>query len=144
MVFTVIFLIALYIFITYIKSYDLGILGKVYVFEPANGETTALAKELYGFIVVILVILGILAIREIALLLRNNKSEPNGTISIGKAQTINNSQNSKVPIINPIINENNHGNLVFDKDNLSLEKLIEMRSAKLITDEEFKQIIKKL
>lgn len=142
--FIIIFLIALYTFITYIKSYDLGILGKVYVFEPTNGEATKLAKEFYGFIVIVLVILGLLAIREIVLLMQNNKSEPNDTDSVRRTQRINNSQNLKVPNINRQINENNHDNLVFDKNNLSLEKLIEMRTANLITEQEFLQIVKKL
>jgi len=61
--FLILFLIALFLFLTQVKTLDLGLLGKTYYIGVIGEEATRISDELYYAMIVFLVLLGLLTIR---------------------------------------------------------------------------------
>ncbi|MFA7075434.1 MAG: SHOCT domain-containing protein [Candidatus Izemoplasmatales bacterium] len=132
--FIIIFLIALFLFLTQVKFLDFGLLGKVYyIGNWVDDNAVRIPVELYKTFIFVLVCLGILAVKNI---IDHMKVEDIKTNNHNHEQKEAQKYHENV--------KTNDNNLIFDKDNLTLEKLIEIRAKDLITDEEFKRIKKKL
>jgi uncharacterized membrane protein len=113
--FFILFIVLLFIFLT-IKSVDMGFYGTVHYWGNILNEPQYISRELYSFFIVLLFIFGLLAIRDIVRLFTesDNKKDKNNYIEEDK------------------------------KNNLSIDKLIELHSKNLINDEEFLEMKKKI
>lgn len=115
--FFIIYLIALYLFLTQIKSIDLGILGKIRYIGDFSSNPTRISEELYAIFIVCFIILGVLAIKNVIDVFKNRGNNDN---------------------------DNQHKIVVTNDNNLRLEQLIKMQSKGLITNKEFVEMKKKI